>query len=469
MAIAVQSLVYDYLQIENKKTKRKIDISNSVVCSDYFEDILQGYLVVNLTVQSTYNIVSELPLRSGLHEMVAMKYLTPSGAFIRGDLDDNGDIVPDTNEMYVYKVSGLDTQRQAAFFTLHLVSKEVIIDAITECRGCFKEKTIDKHVEHILKNVIKTKKKCNIDKINTSYKFWANNRRPFYTMQWLGPKCMSSSTSGSEGKEGTLKGKGLGVGGALFFERQDGFCFKTIESMVSGTVSDNNEDEEKSDVESATYTWTGLGGIESGKLQGNFKILKQHLNRNADLRKSLRFGVYASKTEVFNPETHQVTIYTYNLKDELRLRSNKKLGEEHVIDVPVDDISRTIVKTTSHGFAGVGENGLEDSGRDRTDEAKASARYNLLLSTQVLSLEVPCNVKLQVGDIIKCEFPRLREGRSDEVDQQHSGKWLIKELCHHFQVNHNITSMKLIRDSYGFTNSQSPTEKEMESNSIEST
>ena len=32
-----------------------------------------------------------------------------------------------------------------------------------------------------------------------------------------------------------------------------------------------------------------------------------------------------------------------------------------------------------------------------------------------------------------------------------SGKYLIKELCHHFMIGKNITSMKLIRDSYGFS------------------
>ena len=88
MSTRVQCLNYEYLQIENKKTGRKIDISNSVICSDYYEDMLQGYLVTTLFVQSTYNIVSELPLRTGLHEMVAMKYSTPTGTFTRGDIDE---------------------------------------------------------------------------------------------------------------------------------------------------------------------------------------------------------------------------------------------------------------------------------------------------------------------------------------------------------------------------------------------
>ena len=60
------------------------------------------------------------------------------------------------------------------------------------------------------------------------------------------------------------------------------------------------------------------------------------------------------------------------------------------------------------------------------------------------------NTKLKVGDIIKCDFPRLNEGDA-EVDQSSSGKYLIKELCHHFMIGKNITSMKLIRDSYGFS------------------
>ena len=120
-----------------------------------------------------------------------------------------------------------------------------------------------------------------------------------------------------------------------------------------------------------------------------------------------------------------------------------------MIDVPVENVSRTLVTTTGHGFSGNGENGLGDSGRDRTDDAKSGARYNLLLSSQVLNIEVPCNVKLQVGDIIKCDFPRLREGRADEVDQSSSGKYLIKELCHHFEAKRSFTSMTLVRDTFG--------------------
>ena len=158
-----------------------------------------------------------------------------------------------------------------------------------------------------------------------------------------------------------------------------------------------------------------------------------------------------------NIETQKLSSFRYDLSEEL----TEKLGGEGALDIPFDASTRTIVKTTGHGFMGVGENGLEDTGRDKTDDAKATARYNLLF-TQALNIEVPCNVNLKVGDIIKCDFPQLKDGRADEVDRSASGKYLIQELRHHFQIGKNITSLKLIRDSYGFSSSQSPIEKLIE-------
>ena len=71
---------------------------------------------MTLKIASSYNIVSELPIRSG--ELVALEYSTPSGTFQLGEIDGSGDIVEETGEMAVYKISGLDTERQSQRFTL---------------------------------------------------------------------------------------------------------------------------------------------------------------------------------------------------------------------------------------------------------------------------------------------------------------------------------------------------------------
>jgi hypothetical protein len=62
---------------------------------------------------------------------------------------------------------------------------------------------------------------------------------------------------------------------------------------------------------------------------------------------------------------------------------------------------------------------------------------------------VPSNTNLHAGDLIECEFPKIASGKAKEFDQEQSGLYMIKELCHHFDTNGSYTSMTLIRDTFG--------------------
>ena len=69
--------------------------------------------------------------------------------------------------------------------------------------------------------------------------------------------------------------------------------------------------------------------------------------------------------------------------------------------------------------------------------------------TQSLSMVVPCNTDLKAGDVITCNFPKISREDSGEFDKETSGKYLIKELCHHFEAKRSVTSMRLVRDTFG--------------------
>jgi hypothetical protein len=75
-------------------------------------------------------------------------------------------------------------------------------------------------------------------------------------------------------------------------------------------------------------------------------------------------------------------------------------------------------------------------------------RYNLLFN-QTLDMTIPLNTNLKAGDIINCEFPKITIEKNKEIDADKSGLYMIKELCHHFDNEMSITSMKLIRDTFG--------------------
>ena len=62
---------------------------------------------------------------------------------------------------------------------------------------------------------------------------------------------------------------------------------------------------------------------------------------------------------------------------------------------------------------------------------------------------VPLNVNLRAGGLIYAQFQKVDASQSGEPDQEQSGNYLIKELRHHFEGGQMVTSLKLVRDSYG--------------------
>ena len=442
MAEALSALKYHYLMLESVDGSKRIDLTNSVQSTDYFEDILEPTVSMTLQIMTNINLVSELPIRGG--ERVAMSYETASGTFTFGKEDGEGD---DDNSLYVYKVSNLAAQGQSETFTLNLVSKAFISNETSRCYKKYSEdNTIDTHVKSILKDQLKISDDniSEVEKTSNRYGFYGNSKKPFHILQWLSPKSLSASgVKGTSGKDGTKNGKAKGTAGFLFFENKDGFNFRSIDKMVVATTTKDVGSKKKKKKKVTTYFWTSLGSVEHNKLENNRRILKWKLDKNIDLRKALTVGMYSNRSVFYNTRTHQVSVHNYNLKEEL----STKLGGND-LSVPIDNMSRQVVRTSDHGVTSLDV--TKTSGRDDADMAKSFSRYNLLF-TQALNILVPCNINLKVGDIIACDFPSLKQGQSTEVDHEASGKYLIKELRHHFAISQSTTSLKLIRDSYGFS------------------
>jgi hypothetical protein len=304
----------------------------------------------------------------------------------------------------------------------------------------------------------------NIEKTKNTYSFMGNMRKPFYTIQWLCPKSISKITpsSGENGQDGDTDAIAKGTSGFLFFQNKEGFNFRSIDGLISETKQYGDSSDDKDDnieihgTKEQPYEWRGMGAIDSNKFNANYQIINYITERNTDIRKALITGMYANQTQYYNVLTHEMTYYHYNLADEIQDR--KLAGEPIDIKLPNvskngKETSRYMFRISDHGSLGVGEDGLEQSGgenAERTDVAKSLARYNLLF-TQSLNISIPMNVNMKVGDIIRCRFPRQNSGEAKEQDGNLSGKYLIRALHHHVEPNLNVTYLKLIRDSYGFS------------------
>ena len=427
MAIAVSGLRYQSVTIASLDGTKRIDITNSILGIDYYEDILSPCITMTIDLMNAYSIFNGLPIRGG--ESVAMEIETVFGNF---RLDGE-------KAMFVTKLSGLDAQRKSESFTLHLTSKEALQNETVRCCKKYNNANINTHVENILKKILQTTKIGKIEQTSNTYSFIGNNKKPFHILTWLGPKSISAySKSGNSGKEAK------GTSGFLFYENIDGFNFRSIDSLVSNTQIQNSSSDKEN---IPKYTFDGIGAIQANDLNNNFKILNYNYEKNIDLMKSLRVGMYVNKTYFYNMYTQELDIYKYRLKDEL---GDKTLGGNESIAISEqfgDSITRILVRASDHGILD-SKGTFAQSGRDNADMAKSFSRYNLLF-TQALNMNVPCNINLKAGDIIYAQFPQMESAQTGEVDKEQSGNYLIKELRHHFSPNEMLTSLRLVRDSYG--------------------
>ena len=225
--------------------------------------------------------------------------------------------------------------------------------------------------------------------------------------------------------------------GYFFYETQDGHNFRAIDNLIS-----------KRPVETYTYTGGMLSNLDND--ENDFRIVRPP-NFIKDQNIKQRKKWMSSRNIFFNPSTLEVDEKFYTLKGaegEIGTKVNKTLGKD--IDYP--NGSSGGYSKTNHITLDIGSldyQNLTPNNDPREWQAKSSMRYNLLHS-QMMEIQVPCNLKLRAGDVIKVEIER--QGDDNELgglDDHMSGKYLIMHLCHHFDSKRSFTSMTLARDTYG--------------------
>ena len=436
--MSVKKSIYEELILESNDQKRTVDIRTGTVSIDYYEDIFSPSITAKIQVGNTgdsiqaqdnegnatgtfQSIYNGLPLRGG--ERVSLK--------IAGNSKTNPGLDFATDEkdyLYVSSISNVISESQKEFFELNLVSREAITNETVRVPKKFPtSQSIDESVRSIITEYLKTDKIDAIDKTQNKYGFIGNLRKPFTVLVWLASKGVPESSK----KDATA--------GYVFFQTQDGFSFRSIDNLISQPSK-------------ATYVYSDVN--QTGYERDNdFSILQYTTNRNQNLIEKLRLGTYSSYRIVYDPlnftfkeSTFKLENYageSANLGQALELPkiandSNQKLG-----DLPTRILSQVLDIGT------VDKDISKDSNADPSKyQSQAIMRYNVLF-TQTLSMTVPSNTNLRAGDIITCNFPKISREDGATYDDEQSGLYMIKELCHHFDTEGSYTSMTLIRDTFG--------------------
>ena len=112
MSLAVASYKINQFVIKTLDGTKSVDITNSLLFFDYYEDILSPCVTAVAVIMNSSSLFNILPIRGG--ESVIIDVSTAFGDFV----------LSDNYSMYVYKVSGLNAEKGNEMFTLHMVSRE---------------------------------------------------------------------------------------------------------------------------------------------------------------------------------------------------------------------------------------------------------------------------------------------------------------------------------------------------------
>ena len=431
---AVDKSLYEKFTIESVDQSKTADISAGVVNFRYYEDVYSPMLTATVVVANTGNVIegddgkiqslyNGFPLRGG--ERLQIK--------IAGNSGDNEGL--ELNDLYVGSITNVMIESGREIFTLNLVSREAITNETVRVGKKFPvAQKISDSVKDICENYLSTDKLYDIDETMNPYGFYGNMRKPFTILTMLASKSVPGNVSGKDA-----------TAGYFFFETQQGFRFKSIDSLI------------RTEPFAEKYVYSP-GVVDSNDATKDFKILEFSTSKNQNLLENLERGAFCSHRKYLNPLTFEYTPRSQTVfKLEDYSGNIENLGAD--IDVVLPSLSsrdsRTLASVPSRYVTGILDIGITDKSVSELGNAdparihsQAMMRYNTLF-TQILTMTIPLNTNLKAGDILECEFPRIDQEKRKEPDPEQSGLYLIKKLTHYFDATGSYTKLQLARDTTG--------------------
>ena len=416
MSVGSASRASLYTRMIINRDGKTANIAGKTATFNYFESVYSPEVTANLifvdaggSIQADKDqdtqgrlgsIKSALPITGG--ENVEVRIESKSGTldFTRNPL--KVDAVPSTTQ---------ESNREAIF--LSLVSNPTLQNL--EIKNPCKTYTgrISDTVKSILKDLNITK--FDIDPTRNDYNFISRSRGGLDLITDL---CRRSIPED-------------GDPGYFFYETQDGFNFKAIDNLIG-----------EDPVETYTYSSGLKANLDND--ENDFRIIRDP-NFIKDQNVQERKKWTSSRNIFFSPLTLRTDETVYTMKTN---SPKKTLGK----NVTYTDEIKGYTTTHEH-VLDIGSLGDTDEITPNNDprewQAKSPMRYNLLHS-QLMEIQVPCNLQLRAGNVIRVEFERQGDDKSlGGLDEQTSGNFLILHLCHHFDTKRSFTSMTLARDTYG--------------------
>ena len=406
---------------------------NGFVSLMYYESILQDSVKVDFIFADTGNSVGGKSVMEGLPivgtEDFELKFEDNQEVKLEFGSDNN-------NTLIVNKVTPRTVDTAKSIVTLNLVSEEFIRNEEGASRiNVRMDGKLSDHITNILENFLITEKELDIEDTSNNYNFVGNNKKPYYTMNWLSKFGVPSK----DGESGS-------TAGFFFWETSEGFKFKSIDSLFA-------QDSKKKFIYNGTDDGKGIPAGYDGK------ILEQTTDNRIDYQSKIRMGAYGTKLVVFNPFDcfYEVVPQTAEDTEEGTTGGGEALPVfNKKFDNPSteENFTRTTFMLVDTGTLPSGD-GKEQVDKNEEPNFQAQTvlnqgirRYNQMFQQQ-MSITIGGDFELHAGDAIYIDTPSVKAETDDEMNKETGGKYIIADLCHYVTSKETYTKLNVVRDSFG--------------------
>ena len=348
----------------------------------------------------------------------------------------------------VYKIGSIIKSERGQMYILHTATPEIYSNEMKKVFKSFGPMDGAKNPDHIPKHLLKNY--WETDKMKSKY------MEPHSTItDAISHIC--DKVVRKKGSKASLKQSGF-----LFFENKKGFCFQSIDGLCEGQIDG---------AEKFVYTLVQQGSDPED--DGMYAIESVMYPDKADHLRNMRLGTYkalsigislpittdsattdsgnSDKRGTISPPREVNYMQVFAMASTIEKQPPYVLPE----DIDVDKIAPTRLhirnlpdmknQQSSNHKAGV------EGNKDTLSVGMyASARYSLLKSVQ-LTIVIPGNPALTVGQILKVSIPASKQTAGDNgkvlEDRKYSGKYIIAGLTHTYKREGLTTELKLTRDS----------------------
>lgn len=374
---------------------------------DLYEDIFGNTISATVGITETVDLIQNFPIIG--EESIKLKFTTLN---LNTDVD---------VELHVFMVPSKISVRDGQFrYRLELCSEEYLKSKLMFVQNSFKNISPKTMINSIL-NQIDTTKTFVTDPIGNTISYIPNRMRPFEVITWAASRVIDKTNPNAAS--------------FLFFESFDGYNLFSLDRMVR-------------DNPVATYRSLAKSKFDSS-LKGEqvlYSINKMVVLQQAGQANSISTAAVGCTTGVFNPLDRSYHTQTQNnaLERDYERFSHTSQG--------FSNRPSTSKNKLAENFHNARVNYVVAGQKDQTITTR-QVQLSEVFNNQIVSVEVPGNSKLHVGQVLNLDIPSdsIADSKSCNPDRFMSGRYLVSALKHTLLPDKETgftTTMELVRGTY---------------------